>query len=112
MVPPAPLARDDQPQTSAPESGPVRPPPSRGLQPGLYAVSASLVHGLPWRVYDNARLPLYRWAPYDAGENAFSYFQPLKPIAQVGHSIFLYRVTAADAARLAPLWDADTRGPG
>jgi hypothetical protein len=73
--------------------------PPRPL-PGLYAVSASLMRGLPWRVYDNAR-----WAPYAAGMNAFAYFQHLTPIAEVGHSIFVYRVGAEDAARLAPLWD-------
>jgi hypothetical protein len=76
-------------------------------EPGLYAVSASLVRGLPWRVYDNAR-----WAPYEAGFNAFSYFAGLRPIASVGGSIFVYRVNAADAARLAPLWDETKRGPG
>ena len=40
------------------------------------------------------------------------YFQTLKPIAQVGHSIFVYRLTAADAARLAPLWNVPDRRRG
>jgi hypothetical protein len=82
------------------------PRPAR-LRPGLYAVSASLVRGLPWRVYDNAR-----WAPYSAGLNAYGYFRKLTPLARVGDSIFVYRVTAADVARLAPLWESGTRGPG
>jgi hypothetical protein len=77
------------------------------LQPGLYAVSASLVRGLPWRVYDNAR-----WLPYSAWKGAFGYFQELTPIARIGDSIFVYRVTNADAARLAPLWGVEKEGPG
>jgi hypothetical protein len=75
------------------------PRPAR-LEPGLYAVSASLVRGLPWRVYDNAR-----WAPYSAGAGAFQYFTRLTPVDRVGASIFIYYVSEADAARLAPLWD-------
>ncbi|MGE5756059.1 MAG: WGR domain-containing protein [Planctomycetaceae bacterium] len=76
---------------------------------GLYAVSASLVRGLPWRVYDNdAR----RWAPYEAREHAFSYFGELEPIDRVGigYSILLYRVNEVDAARLARHWPVAKRG--
>jgi hypothetical protein len=83
-------------------------PRATRLEPGLYAVSVSLVHGLPWRVYDNTRE-----LPFSAGIDAFGYFRTLTPIAQVGHSILVYRVTAADAARLAPLWDGgEAGGPG
>jgi hypothetical protein len=28
----------------------------------------------------------------------------MEPIARVGYSIFVYRVSEADASRLAPLW--------
>jgi hypothetical protein len=77
------------------------------LEPGLYAVSASLVRGLPWRVYDNGRL-----MPYSAWIDAFGYFRTLKPIERIGDSIFVYRVTAEDAARLAPLWGVENRGRG
>jgi hypothetical protein len=77
------------------------------LEPGLYAVSASLVRGLPWRVYDSAR-----WPPYEAEKDAFGYFRKLKPIGQVGYSIFVYRVTPADVAALAPLWNVGNRGTG
>ena len=100
---PPPLPRTIEPLPVEDRFGP-RP---RRLDPGLYAVSASLVRGLPWRVYDNAR-----WPPYSAGENAFGYFRELKPIARVGGSIFVYRVTAADAARLGRLWEPGNRGPG
>ncbi len=72
----------------------------KGIEPGLYAVSASLVEGLPWRVYDNDR-----WAPYPTWFNAFGYFRDLKPFAKVGYSIFLYRVTPEDAERLAHYWE-------
>jgi hypothetical protein len=75
--------------------------------PGLYAVSASLVRGLPWRVYDSYDPPGNPgrvWAPYEAGKHAFSYFQRLKPIDKIGHSIFLYRITPEQAADLARYW--------
>jgi hypothetical protein len=77
-------------------------------EPGLYAVSASLLRGLRWRVYDNdAR----GWEPpLSAEAYAFSYFQRLKPIGQVGHSIFLYRLRPEDAARLARLWPGPKKG--
>jgi hypothetical protein len=78
----------------------------RGLEgirpkPGLYAVSASLVRGLRWRVYDD-ELP--RWAPRSAEMGAFSYFQELAPFATIGHSIFLYRITPEQSDRLARHW--------
>ncbi len=65
-------------------------PPGRSsapLSPGLYAISASLAHGLPWRVYDSSR-----WAPYEARESAFDYFLKTRPIAKVGWSIFIYKI--------------------
>jgi hypothetical protein len=76
------------------------------LKPGLYAVSASLLEGLPWRVYDNNR-----WAPYPVWTDAFSYFKSLRPFHKVGYSIYLYRVTAAQAETLSPVWDAPFRSP-
>jgi hypothetical protein len=82
------------------------PRPSK-LEPGLYAVSASLVRGLPWRVYDNQR-----WGPYSALGDAFGYFRALTPVERIGGSIFVYRVSEADAARLAPLWAGENHGPG
>ncbi|AGA29825.1 ArnT family glycosyltransferase [Singulisphaera acidiphila] len=74
-----------------------------GLQfkPGLYAVSATLLRGLPWRVYDD-ELP--RWMPRSVWAEGFSYFQELKPIDQIGHSILLYRVTPDQAERLSRHW--------
>jgi hypothetical protein len=67
------------------------------LKPGLYAVSASLVRGLGWRLYDpNPETTAFSWR---AGMNAYSYFAEFKPIASVGHSIFLYRITEDDARR-------------
>jgi Dolichyl-phosphate-mannose-protein mannosyltransferase len=82
--------------------------PARRLTPGLYAVSASFVHGLPYRLYDSASLtvPKLSWMPaWNARrEGAFSYFRELTPVARVGHSIYIYEVTGEDCARLAPLW--------
>ncbi|MFO0909503.1 MAG: glycosyltransferase family 39 protein [Isosphaeraceae bacterium] len=86
-------------------------PRSLRLQPGLYAVSATLVRGLPWRVYDRPAAPYEesRWAPWQAWTNAFSYFNVLQPIDRIGHSIYIYRVTEADAERLSPVWYSESR---
>lgn len=72
------------------------------VEPGLYAVSASLAKGLPWRVYDRPVAPheLDRWAPWEVWFDAFSYFDRLEPVARVGHSIWVYRVSPADAEQL------------
>jgi Dolichyl-phosphate-mannose-protein mannosyltransferase len=86
--------------------------PAPQLTPGLYAVSASIVRGLPWRFYDSISLdsPQTAWMPcWNARDNqdhqgAFAYFQELTPVARVGHSIYVYVVTAEDCARLAPRW--------
>ena len=45
-----------------------------------------------------------RWEPYDARDGAFAYFAELTPIAQVGHSILIYRIDRDDADRLARRW--------
>lgn len=96
----------------APGAMPVLPPryqldPSAyRLEPGLYAVSATLVKGLPWRVYDSPwkGIGQDRWAPYQAWFGAFGYFDGLKPVAKVGGSIWIYRVSAEDARRLSAIW--------
>ncbi len=91
-------------------SWPVDGSPAR-LEPGLYAVSASFVRGLPYSIYDSSmRIPnLYpAWDTRNTGSSrpAFGYFSQLEPIAKVGDSIFLYRVTPDVANRIAPLWDS------
>jgi len=76
--------------------------PARRLTPGLYAVSASIVRGLPWRFYDSVSLvaPELAWqAAWAADENVFAYFADFKPIAKIGHSIFVYEVTNEDCDR-------------
>lgn len=59
---------------------------AKGLAPGWYAVSVTLLQGRGYYVFspDNRRIT--------ADENAFAYFQGLKPVDRVGHSIFIYRV--------------------
>jgi 4-amino-4-deoxy-L-arabinose transferase-like glycosyltransferase len=84
-------------------------PDAMRLKPGLYAVSATLVEGLPWRVYDSPSFGPDRtvWsAPMQAWFNAFGYFRDLEPFEKVGYSIYLYRVTPEQAERLAHYWDA------
>lgn len=94
---------------------PMRPyldGPAPRLEPGrLYAVSASLVRGLPWRLYDSSLQVPYLYPAWKAerdwqnGRDAFGYFRELTPIARVGHSIFLYRPDARDVARVERLLD-------
>jgi hypothetical protein len=86
-------------------------PESMRLEPGLYAVSASLVRGLPWRVYDSPwkSWGKVRWVPFSAWKYAFDYFGELTPVDQIGHSIYIYRVTPEDARRLAHYWDNAAR---
>ena len=70
-------------------------PPGRSsgaIRPGYFAVSASLAHGLPWRVYD-----VSRWAPFQADQAAFDYFLKVKPVAKIGWSIFVYKLDEQQA---------------
>jgi hypothetical protein len=67
---------------------------SEGPQPGLYAISANLVAGLPFRVRDQAG------NLWNAEQDAYGYFRSLDPIAQIGYSIFVYEVTPEQADRL------------
>lgn len=81
--------------------------PAPRLTPGLYAVSASVVRGLPWRFYDSAslRAPRAAWlAAWNVGPDGFSYFRELTPIARVGHSIEVYELSTEDCAHLARHW--------
>jgi Dolichyl-phosphate-mannose-protein mannosyltransferase len=75
--------------------------PAKRLFPGYYAVSASLVYGLRWRLYDPSP---EAWAPvWDAKRDAFSYFRKFEPIARIGHSIYIYKLSQEDLAQAAPL---------
>ncbi len=77
--------------------------PARRLTPGYYAVSASLVYGLRWRLYDPAP-PLTvpgAWAPAWnlIEDDVFGYFRRFKPVERIGHSIYVYHLNAEDIAR-------------
>lgn len=81
-------------------------PPSR-LEPGLYAISASFVRGLPYAIYDPSMRVANLYPGWDSRRSsipAYTYFQTLTPIKKVGYSIFVYRVSAEDAARLSGVW--------
>lgn len=90
--------------------------PEATLKPGLYAVSASLIRGLPWRIYDPGD-PSRAWsAGWDARmdereRGAFSYFAELVPIAKVGHSIFVYELTQEQCDRINPRLTAPPEKP-
>ena len=87
--------------------------PEPTLKPGLYAVSATLMRGLPWRVYDPGD-PSRAWsAAWDVRKlGGFGYFAELTPIAKVGHSIFVYELTQAECDRINPRLTASPPGPG
>ncbi len=97
----------------------MRPPstrligPARRLTPGYYGVSATLLYGLPWRLYDPVS-PLVApeanqpsWNVYKP--HAFDYFQQFRPIMPpIGHSIYIYRLTEEDCARVNPMLEGPT----
>jgi hypothetical protein len=82
------------------------PPPLVGpapkLAPAYYAISATLVYGLPWRLYDSSPAA---WEPaWNAfGKDAFGYFRRFEPIHKLGHSIYVYKLSQEDVARAADL---------
>jgi hypothetical protein len=87
--------------------------PADRLTPGYYAISATLVFGLPWRLDDPAspaedpRVWGPKWNAWDL--NAFSYFQRFTPIKKIGHSIYVYKLTEEDVARVRPLLERSVR---
>ncbi len=99
-----------RPMTTTPSPGLVGPP--KKLEPGYYAISATLLYGLPWRLYDPAdtnKVP-EAWAPAwnaalpDAYGYFRTYFTPIGP--PLGHSIYIYHLTEADIARAAPVLES------
>jgi hypothetical protein len=62
-----------------------------GPHPGLFAVSAGFVRGQPQSAPDGRGG--YRFNPH----LSLSYFQEFRPIARAGYSIFIYRITLAEA---------------
>ncbi len=83
---------------SAPVTGPVR-----RLTPGYYAVSATLLYGLHWRLYDHTPAWQRAWEPmWNVGSHAFGYFRRFQPIDRIGHSIYIYKLSEEDVARVEP----------
>jgi Dolichyl-phosphate-mannose-protein mannosyltransferase len=79
--------------------------PAKRLEAGYYAVSVSVLYGLPWRYYDPA--PLEKLPPEAMnhmwnipGDGAFMYFRREHLIETIGHSIKIFRLSEGDAARL------------
>jgi hypothetical protein len=76
-----------------------------------------LLYGLPWRLYDPVSLlqPTAAWGPAwnipDEHADAFWYFRQFEPIKKIGHSIYVYHLSADDIAGAAPLFMARDRDP-
>jgi hypothetical protein len=109
-----PPARPGTVQTMRAAPSPRLIGPARKLTPGYYAVSATLLYGLPWRLYDpaspssapEANQPV--WNFHDP--EALSYFRQFRPIMPpIGHSIYVFRLTEADVARVNPLLEERPR---
>jgi hypothetical protein len=84
--------------------------PAPRLTPGYYAISATLVHGLPWRLYDPS--PVYQdaWSPaWEAQRDAFTYFRQFKPIERIGHSIDVYKLSQNDVDQVNSLLESPGR---
>jgi hypothetical protein len=83
--------------------------PAKELTAGYYAISVSLLYGLPWRFYDPVSLvePTAAWVPawniHDEHADAFRYFRQFEPIKKIGHSIYVYHLTADQVAGAAPM---------
>ena len=88
--------------------------PAKRLTPGYYAVSATLLYGLPWRLYDPAdpESPGAWHRPGTPGLesasniDAFWYFRQFEPIKKIGHSIYVYHLDRGrrGAGGTAPSW--------
>jgi len=100
---------------------PMQPPnaallgPAPHLTPGYYAVSATVLYGLPWRYYDpvppakNPNAWLAAWDVRDdvGNRDGYGYFRRFTPIGPpIGHSIYIYHLTEQDVARVAHLLEA------
>jgi Dolichyl-phosphate-mannose-protein mannosyltransferase len=76
--------------------------PAPKLTPGYYAVSANLLYGLRWRLYDPAPLrsvPEAMQPTWSFETNALSYFRQFRPIMPpIGHSVYVYQLTEEDCA--------------
>jgi hypothetical protein len=88
--------------------------PERRLRPGYFAVSATVLYGLPWRFYDpappdlvpEAAAPVWSASEFDA----FGYFRRFEPIKKIGYSIYVYHLDEDDVARVNSLLESrDTR---
>jgi hypothetical protein len=82
----APLGPDDRVR-----SGFQRGDEYLGPQPGLFAVSVNLLHGLPMSFLSAKR------GSYYAPPGAYTYFQQFVPSARVGSSILIYEISLDEA---------------
>jgi hypothetical protein len=74
--------------------------PEPRLKPGYYAVSASLLYGIGWRLYDPTPAWQQAWGPqWNVERHAFGYFRQFRPIHRIGHSIYIYKLSPEDVAR-------------
>jgi hypothetical protein len=72
-----------------------------GPQPGLFAISVNLLHGLPFRIRDHQGGLWDFNAPLQGHtRDPFAYFRRLQPIGSIGQSILLYEITRDQAAAL------------
>jgi 4-amino-4-deoxy-L-arabinose transferase-like glycosyltransferase len=69
-----------------PETASINARSVSNIPPGWYAISANLLRGLPWTIYDSDGSQSF-WP-----QGSFSRFQELNPVAMAGYSIYIYHV--------------------
>lgn len=79
-------------------------PPSRFPQPGWHAISVNFVQGRPHAIRDD------HGDRTQVGIDEFGYFRFFEPVAKIGYSIYVYRITQQDVARYATALQQMQRG--
>jgi hypothetical protein len=55
-------------------------------------------------MYDPTPAWQQAWGPqWNVDQHAFGYFRQFRPIHRIGHSIYIYKLSAEDVRRAAPL---------
>jgi len=80
-------------------------PPSRFPQPGWYAVSVNFVQGRPHALRDA------NGNRVQVGIDEFGYFRFFEPVARIGYSIYVYRLSQQDIRRFAAAMQQSALAP-
>ena len=97
------------PMPASPKLAQARIGPAPRPKPGLYAISVNAAYGLPWRYYDQSpTVWFHAWNAFKPG--TYSYFRRFRPIARIGGSIYVYRLSEDDVRSLDDVFRPDDAG--